>query len=214
MLCAEYAEKAAKDWNPILAGRTSKILGEYVETPVRIDGNPRLSGLMDTINAARGNGLSLPPALQDDELLATMEKAVVAEWFGGYLANQTYRRLGAGRLLGDLRDQILGAINETDEIKIALYGAHDTTLGALLASLGAFDGRWPPFTSHIEFETFQDSVPVSYFGRRQHYVRVRYNDKIVDIKGCKDPKLCRLEEFNTVVNKLVPADWQAECLVD
>lgn len=211
LLCAEYADKAAKEWNPILTGKASEILGKYVDAPVRIDGNPRLSGLMDTINATRGNNLPLPAALQDKELLETMEKAVVAEWFGGYLANHTYRRLGAGRLWGDLSDQLTNVIKGNDETRVALYGAHDTTLGALLTSIGAFDGKWPPFTSHIEVETFQKDNGRSFFSKKEHFIRVRFNDKIMDVVGCQDPKLCTLAEFNKIMSNLVPEDWEAEC---
>ena len=39
-----------------------------------------------------------------------------------------------------------------------MSGCHDTTLAALLSSLGAFDGeQWPPYTSHIAFELFKAS---------------------------------------------------------
>jgi acid phosphatase len=39
-----------------------------------------------------------------------------------------------------------------------LSGCHDTTLAAVLASLGAFQGEpWPPYTSHIALELFKAS---------------------------------------------------------
>ena len=39
-----------------------------------------------------------------------------------------------------------------------MSGCHDTTLAAVLASLGAFDGeKWPPYTSHIALELFRQS---------------------------------------------------------
>lgn len=214
LLCQEFAAKAADEWNPILAGRTTDILGKFVESPVRIDGNPRLTGLMDTINATRGNDLPLLPELQDAELLETMEKAAVTEWYSGYLSNLTYRRLGAGRLIGDLRDQIV-ASTKGSPLKVALYGAHDTTLGALLGSIGAFDNRWPPFTSHVAIETFEKTTDgvLGYLGKKDHFIRVRYNDRIVPVSGCSNPKLCTLQEFVALADSLVPKDWQMECTV-
>lgn len=213
LLCAEYADKAATKWNPILAGRSSEILSKYVATPVRIDGNPRLSGIMDSINATRGNDLPLPADLLDESLLETMHEAVVEEWFGGYLQEAAYRRLGAGRLLGDLRDQIVSRTSGTSELKVALFGAHDTTLGALLASVGAFDHRWPPFTSHIELETFESAKPAGWFSRKEHFVRLKYNDRIMSIPACANQQLCTLAEFTKMVETLVPQDWQEECKV-
>ena len=219
LLCAEYADKAATKWNPILAGRTSEILSKYVATPVKVDGSPRLSGIMDSINATRGNDLPLPADLLDEGLLETMHEAVVEEWFGGYLQDATYRRLGAGRLLGDLRDQIVGRATGKDNagIKVALFGAHDTTLGALLASVGAFDHKWPPFTSHIEIETFEslhkDGIMARILGRKDHFVRVKYNDRIMSLPACANRELCTLAEFTRLVDTLVPQDWQEECRV-
>ena len=46
--------------------------------------------------------------------------------------------------------------------KFAMSGCHDTTLGGLLTSFGAFkDESWPPFTSHIALELFQQRASVS-----------------------------------------------------
>ena len=37
-----------------------------------------------------------------------------------------------------------------------MSGCHDTTLAAVLSSLGAFDGeKWPPYTSHLAVELFR-----------------------------------------------------------
>ncbi|CCG84574.1 protein of unknown function [Taphrina deformans PYCC 5710] len=214
-LSVEYAKKAADEWNPILAGHVTDVLGRYVDAPVRVDGHPRLSGLMDTINATRGNDLELPAELLDAEMLDTMHKAVVSEWFGGYLADNTYRRLGAGRILGDFKDQIV-AVTKGSPLKFALYGAHDTTLGAILASVGGFDHEWPRFTSHIALETFErkSSSFLGLFEARQHLVRMRYNDRIINIPSCRNPQMCTLKEFVDLVDKLTPDDWQEECKIN
>ena len=37
-----------------------------------------------------------------------------------------------------------------------MSGCHDTTLGAILSSLGAFEGeKYPPYTSHVAVELFR-----------------------------------------------------------
>ena len=42
------------------------------------------------------------------------------------------------------------------QIKFGLSGCHDTTLAAILSSLGAFEGeKWPPYTSHLAIELFR-----------------------------------------------------------
>lgn len=80
-----------------------------------------------------------------------------------------------------------------DTHKLALYGCHDTTLAGLLATLGAFDNQWPPFTSSIAIETFRVNSGQNIFQRMFSskedgwYVRMRYNDKPVIISACKKP---------------------------
>lgn len=36
--------------------------------------------------------------------------------------------------------------------KFALFSGHDTVIAPVLAALGAYDCRWPPYASHIVFE--------------------------------------------------------------
>jgi len=71
---------------------------------------------------------------------------------------------------------------------MALYGTHDTTVAALLCTLGVFDDRWPRFSSNITFELFRDpSAPsgvVNFFLRREKYfIRTRYNNEVVTLPG-------------------------------
>jgi acid phosphatase len=162
--------------------------------------------------------------------------------------------LGIGGLMGDIVSRMAGNIESKDGVlpiggadgslgtgesgekafKLALSGCHDTTLAAVLTSLGAFENeKWPPYTSHIAIEMFkkqplQGQQPDKIFptadtskgwwarmfgsstsalkgsagiGRRKmdelsatehakledYYVRVRYNDKVMKIPGCKPP---------------------------
>ena len=70
--------------------------------------------------------------------------------------------------------------------KMALYGTHDTTIGALLSTLGVFDNRWPCFTSNITLELFkgqQTGGLLSFLRRDQYFVRMRYNRKVVSLPG-------------------------------
>jgi len=53
-----------------------------------------------------------------------------------------------------------------------------------------------------------------------YYVRVRYNDKVMKVPGCKaagnnldgDDSFCTLEAFKTIVDKFTPKDWKSECM--
>ena len=94
-------------------------------------------------------------------------------------------------------------------LKIALFGCHDSTIAAVLASLGAMEGdnnKWPSYTSSLAIELFQAIEPAEPPNRQdlekviipteppggsdsdsasQKYVRIRYNDRPITIPGCR-----------------------------
>lgn len=143
---------------------------------VAVDSHPRLSGIMDTINAsdAHGSATRLPSEFYDKKAREIAGQIAVDEWFAGYKESNEYRKLGIGGLLGDVVDRMVstaidggwrsaatpvGSSDEDRAIKFAMSGCHDTTLASILGSLGAYDnGKWPPFTSSIAVELFSKSA--------------------------------------------------------
>ena len=276
MLSRAFAQRTADRWNDSSEIKyITKRIGQYMPDPakgVAVDSHPRLSGIMDTINStlAHGPETRLPKEFYDQKVRDHIEKIGNEEWFSGYKESREYRMLGIGGLMGDIVERMIGSveINGNDgifevggekrapitqgrggevEIKMGMSGCHDTTLAAVLASLGTFDtDKWPPYTSHIAIEMFRDAkiprekkpsedvisqrtitTPVpkptlrnSWFGwfnksqiptnqnektigisRKRiqemsdgekekldgYYVRVRYNDEVMPIPGCKLP---------------------------
>ena len=147
---------------------------------VAVDSHPRLSGIMDTINStlAHGPKTRLPPEFYDSKGRNIIDKLGVEEWFSGYKESVEYRSLGIGALVGDIVFRMIGSVERNGDdglleiggstgnlgkgrggekdVKFALSGCHDTTLAAILSSLGAFEGeKWPPYTSHIALELFR-----------------------------------------------------------
>lgn len=45
-----------------------------------------------------------------------------------------------------------GLLEGEVETKFAFFSGHDTVIAPLLAALGAYDCRWPPYASHVAFE--------------------------------------------------------------
>ncbi|XXH05125.1 hypothetical protein Hte_011549 [Hypoxylon texense] len=279
---------------------------------VAVDSRPRLSGIMDTINStlAHGPETRLPPEFYDAKGREIIEKIGVEEWFAGYRESREYRMLGIGGLLGDVVGRMVGSAERSTAdgeyevarrletgavreghgatpIRFGLSGCHDTTLAAVLASLGAYEtGKWPPYTSHIAIEMFRKAdgtasssqptypspqstaaVPpiesssstgsakaakTGWFGSlfsrsssakpgnpppgigrkrseelsaeeraklEQYYVRIRYNDEVVTVPGCKAPgkhlegdeSFCTLDAFKAIVDKFVPQNWKQQC---
>lgn len=149
---------------------------------VAVDSHPRLSGIMDTINStlAHGPKTRLPSEFYNKKGRDIIDRIGVEEWFSGYAESNEYRTVGIGAQLGDIVARMVGSVEHTfsdglsevggrdgnvgkgrggeTAIKFALSGCHDTTLAAILTSLGAFSGeKWPPYTSAVAFELFREA---------------------------------------------------------
>jgi acid phosphatase len=276
-LTRAFAQRTADRWNDTddmkyLNKLIAKWMPENSKT-VAVDSKPRLSGIMDTINAtlAHGPATRLPKEFYDEKGRTIIDKIAVEEWFSGYTESREYRMLGIGGLMGDIVTRMTGSVerNGNDglveiggqdgqlgagrggekDIKLALSGCHDTTLSAILHSLGAFGNeQWPPYTSHVAIELFRQKAwtkpgglvagrtsvsdgerkardddkksqswwrnlfgstkdlvdgrvpgpegiarrPIEALSAEEkakldgYYVRVRYNDKVMNVPGCKE----------------------------
>lgn len=167
-LAHAFADRTAKLYNsgPELAYINKKI-GKWMpeNSPVvKVDSHPRLSGVMDTINAtsAHGSGTKLPGEFYDKRVRDHVDRVCVEEWFVGYQESNEYRKLGIGALVGDLTQRMVehasGGGNDDTQFRMSLAGCHDTTLAAALTALGAFEverDKWPNFTSSIALELFK-----------------------------------------------------------
>ena len=150
---------------------------------VAVDSHPRLSGIMDTVNStlAHGPETLLPPEFYHPRGREIIDKIGVEEWFSGYKESNEYRKVGIGSLVGDIVSKMVGSVEGSGKdgilevggrdgelgkgrcgetgIRFAMSGCHDTTLAAILSSLGVFEGeKWPPYTSHIAVELFREKT--------------------------------------------------------
>ncbi|KAK4632932.1 putative acid phosphatase [Fulvia fulva] len=165
-----FADRTAKLWNdsPEMQ-HINKRIGKWMpkESPVvKVDSHPRLSGVMDSVNAtlAHGSATKLPTEFYEEQVRANIDRICVEEWFVGYQESNEYRKLGIGGLVGDLTQRMVEHVNgipkegEREPFKMALSGCHDTTIASTLAALGGFEidkDKWPNFTSNIAFELFK-----------------------------------------------------------
>ncbi|KAF8601562.1 phosphoglycerate mutase-like protein [Ceratobasidium sp. AG-I] len=236
--CARLAElaiafnrAAARDNNPKLERFDSK-LSKYINgNPIRIDGQPRLSGIMDTVRAADAHDIRVPPEFYDPSIVQPLENAICDEWFRGYKDHE-FRRLAMGRLLSELSEQMSAAVNSTTlSSKVRIYACHDTTLAGLCTTLDVFNNRWPDFTASITFEMFSESAPqqpqsvfsLGVFAHKpqaKRYVRMRYQNRSLALPACAapgahlpgSPEFCTLATFQEHVRSLTPDDWNTECI--
>jgi len=180
-LALAFGQRTADRWNDSDDMKyLSKLIGKWMpdeSKQVKVDGHPRLSGIMDTVNStlAHGPETKLPKEFYDRKGLDIIDKIGVEEWFSGYKESNEYRRLGIGSLVGDIVARMVERArsqqsetprgNESangQSVRFALSGCHDTTLAAILSGMGAFQGeRWPPYTSHIAVELFRNETTPS-----------------------------------------------------
>ncbi|EAS32022.3 acid phosphatase [Coccidioides immitis RS] len=171
-----FAQRAAERWNESeQMDYLNSIWSKWMppSSPrVAVDSRPRLSGILDTINSTMAHGpeTRLPSEFYDTKGYGIADQIATDEWFAGYKESKEYRKLGIGALMGDIVDRMVAAsvsggwwpTTDTKRehgppVKFAISGCHDTTIAAILTSLGAFDnGKWPPYTSNIAIELFKD----------------------------------------------------------
>ncbi|KZO98470.1 phosphoglycerate mutase-like protein [Calocera viscosa TUFC12733] len=203
-------------------------LSKYIDgRPIRLNGHPKLSGLLDTIKSAKAHGIDVPPEFKEQEVERLMESAVVAEWFGGYRYPEI-RTLGSGRTFADLQKVLSSKIlsssggAEPDPLRLRILSTHDTTIATMLISMGVFDGRWPDFTSSIIFELFRKEEDRKWFSQRkpQYFIRARYQNRNLSLPACaapdahypSHPELCTSQAFASLVSTMTPRNWRKQCL--
>ncbi|KAG8851833.1 hypothetical protein FRB91_007356 [Serendipita sp. 411] len=178
-MAVSFSQAAAEKLNPTLKPLDKRI-SRYIDgEPVRIDGKPRASGILDTvgldhtsyrdipkciaqIRAAKAHGIRVPKDFNDPEVMDLIEYAVVQEWFGLGYKNHEYRKLAMGPLLSDLQSKMQKKVDEgeKDPLKLLVYSTHDTALAGIVSALDVFDHRWPEFTASVTFELFKKTPEV------------------------------------------------------
>ncbi|PFH47755.1 hypothetical protein AMATHDRAFT_66976 [Amanita thiersii Skay4041] len=230
-----FAKAAAAAYNPTLEPLDNKVSKYIGGNPVRLDGKPRASGIMDTIRAAVAHGIRVPPEFEDKVIVDTIERGIVAEWFAGTYKTEEVRRLGMGPLLSDVARKMQQKADKRDQdpLKLLIHATHDTAIAAICATLDVFDDLWPAFTASVTFELFKKSeqedaaskqgVLSSFMSRPavEHYVRMRYQNKNMALPACAEegkhlpghPEFCTLAAFRERIRQLTPVDWETECSI-
>ncbi|WFD29344.1 acid phosphatase [Malassezia sp. CBS 17886] len=217
-MMGKAADEAATVYNPQLRTLDDAVTRHMEGAPPRVDGRPRVSGIVDTIRAARAHGLPTPTVFAEPAVLSLMENAIVHEWFAGYQAahpdeRRRFRRLAMGPFLGSLYDRFAkrASQGDADPLRLSIYLGHDASLVGILSTLDCFNGRWPDFSASLCMELFRGKETQG----DQHYVRSRYGDETLIIPGCAarddhypgHPELCTLAAFRRIVcDSLQPAD--------
>ncbi|KAK6742869.1 hypothetical protein RB195_010248 [Necator americanus] len=113
-------------------------------------------------------------------------------------------------LLKDIVERFLaktsGALG--DKPKLYAYSAHDTTLAAVLSTLGIYPTEFPKYASAVllELHGVGGQFVVEIYHKNMTDVDDVYRYVIPD---CPDP--CTLDALRSTVQKYLPTDWTEEC---
>ncbi|KAK9364234.1 histidine phosphatase superfamily [Lipomyces starkeyi] len=242
----QFRAAAGKKWNPQLE-EASQVLKDILSSPegkitVGDDNNKDEAwAIVDTYSSALAHNIKAPPGFANRQVVNTVAKAALEAEFVGYEKNAEMKQLGMGRFFAEvLQRMTIGDPIVSDNVAeisqmlgqketkiyrkvplLALYGAHDSSIGAILSSLGVFDNRWINFTSHITFELFEEKLKSSAWslGAPGKFVRVKYNGRPMTIPACQprgkhwgdDGSFCTMAAFQELLRSVSPRDWNAQC---
>ncbi|KAJ2725505.1 hypothetical protein GGI07_001261 [Coemansia sp. Benny D115] len=175
-------------------------------------------GFADTLFTRKCNNKGLPCNASGSQCVTAADMDQVKrnanfDWAYKYRDHPlaaTNTRLHIGSFLGTLRDQLKNVVaGKTGITKLALYSAHDTTIGPILGSLKASNQNMlrPPYTSNLIIELWKNTD-----GSR--VVRVLFNGQVLQLQnGSKwcDMNACPLDTFNNYLENYIPSDITSEC---
>lgn len=107
--------------------------------------------------------------------------------------NSLYSKLALGNIAWHISTKLQQSINGESTQKLVFYAAHDTSLLALLAAMGIWDGQWVGYASLLTIEVYNSSVP-----NANALFRVVYNGLPVVLPGCASA-LCDIDSIIQVL---------------
>jgi len=165
-----------------------------LQTLLNVSNLPQWGSMADVLAASTCHGFSLPAGITEEMFHQVF---ALASWEINYLWNNgPYGKLGMGFFINELSNRMINAVNGFDPAKFVLYSAHDSSVGPIIATLGMYDGLWPPYRSHAHFELWRNASG-------KYFVQVKYNNKVLLPPGCSDV-MCPYEQFQNLLNSRIP----------
>jgi len=197
------------------------------ELPAHLERDPRppsCTSVWEPLQARANHGLALPEGVTGADV-ALIRRAAEVRYINR-ATNAEGAGLTGGRLLRELADELAAFALNGSRTRLSVYSGHDSTIIALLAVLGAFQGEWPPVASTVVVETWRvggsgrlhwSSRALGRVGEGGEMVRVLFNGEVLPLPGCagQDPThrggLCALDKFVAMADERDPRDYKAAC---
>ncbi|KAI9193411.1 histidine phosphatase superfamily [Polychytrium aggregatum] len=170
-------------------------------------------GLYDYLYCMRGDGMDLPAGVTEQDL-EDLEKALIKMWASPVFTNHEMVSITSGSYFQQLKAQIAARISGKNELGLALYSAHDTTILSLLNSLGLEQPSLPPFASVVVIELLENTHKSLLSA--EYYIRVSYNGHHLSFPASRlslsvlhrDARLCTVEDFFSKLDSFDPSGTQ------
>eukprot|EP00667_Euglena_gracilis_P008706 EG_transcript_8839 len=211
---------ASRAADPTLASRVAQLRSAFPAVARWMDDYPLpadpweaspVTAVADAFTSLVAHGLALPPGVPASAV-PPLKEVADQELYRPYVVSVNLTRLVAGRLVADLVGRIDAALAGAAAPRLAVYSAHDVTVAPLLAALGAFDGRNPPFASLVSVEVLTETANPA-----AAHLRVQYNGLPVPLPFCPPsaapPYTCPWPRarLHLAALQLTPAQFKAAC---
>ncbi|KAH3840399.1 prostatic acid phosphatase-like isoform X2 [Dreissena polymorpha] len=187
--------------------RMQEMLSEYSELFAHVaehSGEPNSVKGMDKVldplfceYVSQDTGKTLPSWVREDtDVLGQLLE--LRDMYAEFSVPGTFAYLKGGSLLKEMINHMIGKVNDTVAQRLFLYSAHDTTVIALLQTMGLFNYKAPPYTACILVELLEKDS--------DYFVQILYrNDSnsepyVIEINDCGTK--CPLQMF---VDKYLPS---------
>lgn len=182
-----YPSNSWKDMESKYKGKFeewSKIFG------VKINSIMDLFSIGDNLNVRIRNGVEMPKGLSEKDA-----KKII--WLTDWIQGQQFKPAEVGDYFGSdflvkLKKDMEDVKAEKQMYKYILYSGHDSSILPVMSALKVPLEMNPPYASHIDFEMYKDGD--------DYYVRVRFNNKDVELEG-GNGGICKLDAFFKIVDK-------------
>uniref|UniRef100_A0A0K8SQ83 acid phosphatase n=1 Tax=Lygus hesperus TaxID=30085 RepID=A0A0K8SQ83_LYGHE len=122
--------------------------------------------------------------------------------------NDELKRFRGGPFVKEVLNNFRGKLDGSNLLNLSLYSAHDTSLSAVMNTMGVFNDAVPPFAALLLIELrmpFDSSEPVV----SMWYKNSTKEPFLLEMPDCGS--CCPLAQMERRLKPVIPENWEKEC---
>ncbi|XP_038618557.1 prostatic acid phosphatase [Tachyglossus aculeatus] len=167
------------------------------------------SKIYDPLFCESTHNFTLPTWATEDTMtkLRELSELSLMSTFGIHKQKEK-SRLQGGVLVNDILTHIKSTTEPSNQRKLVIYSAHDTTIAGLQFALDVFNGNLPPYAACHLFEVYLENGE---YNIEMYYRNSSWNDPFpLTLPGCTHS--CPLTKFAELVSPVITQHWSEECM--